>query len=461
MVYIRNIILTLFLLLCFNVSNAQFEKLYGVWMDTLKIRNDVMLRLVFSVEKQNDTIVIFADSPDQYVKDIPITTYSFSDDTFTLAISSLGASFKGVYDQEKDVISGTFKQNGMKFPIQLKRIPERIMWQRPQTPKGPYSYITEDVNFLSADKSTLLSGTLSIPQGEGPFPLIIMVSGSGWQDRDESIFGHKPFLVISDYLAHNGIASFRYDDRKMDKYALATTMDLSKDTEGAWKYFSNDQRFTKIGLMGHSEGGVIAFMLASRNKKIDFVISLAGLVQEASDVLLYQINVWCNTMKFSDEEHQVCQTINRDIFTLIQTEKNQDKLSVKLDEMYAFFSKNYTSDFLAHIGFSPNEFIAKKMQLTNPWYLYFIRMKPKEYAVKVKCPVLALNGNKDMQVPFENIRLLEKYLIPNPSSEFYVMEGLNHLFQVAKSGMVEEYGKIEETISEEVLQKMVSFIKKL
>jgi len=202
-------------------------------------------------------------------------------------------------------------------------------------------------------------------------------------------------------------------------------------------------------------------MLASRNKKVDFLISLAGLVQEAPDVLLYQTNVWCNTMKFSEEENQVCQTMNRDIFTLIQTEKKSDKLSIKLDELYTSFSENYTSEFLARIGFSPNEFMAKKMQLTNPWYLYFIRMKPKEYAVKVKCPVLALNGNKDMQVPFENIRLLEKYLIPNPSSEFFVMDGLNHLFQVANSGLVDEYGKIEETISEEVLHKMVLFIKKL
>ena len=126
------------------------------------------------------------------------------------------------------------------------------------------------------------------------------------------------------------------------------------------------------------------------------MISLAGLVQEAPDVLLYQTNVWCNTMKFSEEENQVCQTMNRDIFTLIQTGKKPDNLSVKLDELYASFSENYTSEFLERIGFSPNEFMAKKMQLTNPWYLYFIRMKPKEYAVKVKCPVLALNGNKDM-----------------------------------------------------------------
>ncbi|MDD3280147.1 MAG: alpha/beta hydrolase [Bacteroidales bacterium] len=461
MVYIRSIILTLCLLLCLHVSNAQIEKLCGVWMDTLKVNNYIMLRLAFSIEKQNDTIIMFADSPDQYVKDIPITNYTFSDDTLALTIRSLGASFKGVYDQDKDLITGTFKQSGMKFSIQLKRIPKRIVWQRPQTPKEPFPYTTEDVDFLSADKSTLLSGTLSLPQGKGPFPLVIMISGSGWQDRNESIFGHKPFLVIADYLARNGIASFRYDDRKMDKYLVSTTMDLSKDTEGAWKYFSKDQRFNKIGLMGHSEGGIIALMLASRNKKVDFLISLAGLVQEAPDVLLYQTNVWCNTMKFSEEENQVCQTMNRDIFTLIQTEKKSDKLSIKLDELYTSFSENYTSEFLARIGFSPNEFMAKKMQLTNPWYLYFIRMKPKEYAVKVKCPVLALNGNKDMQVPFENIRLLEKYLIPNPSSEFFVMDGLNHLFQVANSGLVDEYGKIEETISEEVLHKMVLFIKKL
>ena len=461
MVYIKSIILTLFLLLCLHMSNAQIEKLCGLWMDTLKVNNDVMLRLVFSIEKQNDIVVIFADSPDQYVKNIPITNYSFSDDTLILTIHSLGASFKGVYDQVKHVIVGTFKQSSMKFPIQLERIPERIVWNRPQTPKKPYPYTTEDIDFLSADKSTLLSGTLCLPQGEGPFPLVILISGSGWQDRDESIFGHKPFLVIADYLACNGVASFRYDDRKMDRYLVSTTMDLSKDTEGAWKYFSKDQRFNKIGLMGHSEGGIIALMLASRNKKIDFLISLAGLVQEAPDVLLYQINVCCNTMKFSEEENQVCQTMNRDIFTLIQTEKKTDKLSVKLDEMYTSFSQIYTSDILTRIGFSPNEFMAKKMQLTNPWYLYFIRMKPKKYAVKVRCPVLALNGNKDMQVPFENIRLLEKYLIPNPSSEFYVMDGLNHLFQVANSGLVEEYGKIEETISEEVLHKMVLFIKKI
>jgi hypothetical protein len=209
MVYIKSIILTLFLLLCLHMSNAQIEKLCGLWMDTLKVNNDVMLRLVFSIEKQNDIVVIFADSPDQYVKNIPITNYSFSDDTLILTIHSLGASFKGVYDQVKHVIVGTFKQSSMKFPIQLERIPERIVWNRPQTPKKPYPYTTEDIDFLSADKSTLLSGTLCLPQGEGPFPLVILISGSGWQDRDESIFGHKPFLVIADYLACNGVASFR------------------------------------------------------------------------------------------------------------------------------------------------------------------------------------------------------------------------------------------------------------
>lgn len=457
----KSIILTLGLLLCISASNAQIEKLCGVWMDTLKITEDISLRLVFYFEKQNDTIIIGADSPDQYVKDIPVNKYAFSNDSISLFISSLGAIFKGVYDTEKDQIAGMFSQHGMIFPMHLQRITEHISWKRTQQPQQPYSYQTEEICFLSADKTTQLCGTLCLPQGKGPFPLVIMVSGSGWQDRDESIYGHKSFLVIADYLANNGIASLRYDDRQKNKYDITTTMELSKDTEGALKYFSKDQRFHKIGILGHSEGGTIALMLAARNKKIDFIVSLAGLIQEAPDALLYQLSVLSNTMGFTEEEYLVCQTISRDIYTLIQTEKKQDKLVVKLDEMYVYFQGIYSPELLERIGFSEKAFRIKKMQMLNPWFLYFIRMKPRHYAAKVKCPVLAINGTKDVQVPYENIALFKKYLHPNPASEFYVMEGLNHLLQHADTGFVDEYGKIEETISEEVLTKAMLFIKKI
>lgn len=388
---------------------GQTEVPCGIWMGRLKLPNSE-LRVVYCIEKQNDSLKAILDSPDQYTKDIPVEKIYFSGDSIRMKSKKIQATYSGHYRRDKDCFEGTFTQNG-KFKLRLERVKERITWNRPQNPQPPFPYTEEEITFLSTDGKTKLHGTLCLPEGIGPFPAVVMVSGSGWQDRNESIFGHQPFYVIADHLARHGIASLRYDDR----YGDGNSLDFSMDAEGGIRCLKADPRIDAehIGVLGHSEGGSIAFMLAARMKEVKFIVSLAGALFP-EETLMYQIRA----LSAAEGHPEAADTI------------------------------------------TPAYLYRQAKASPSPWLSYFLSIDGKKLIRKTHCPILAINGTFDLQVPVLNVERMQTLTKPHPDSEFLILPGLNHLMQHCATGKIEEYGQIEETLSPEVLEYIVKFILK-
>ena len=349
------------------------------------------------------------DSPAQGATGIPATVDLLTKDSIKVSVKSLGASYVACFVDGQ--LQGTFAQAGMKLPLNMKEIsPDGP--NRPQTPKGPFPYITEEMTFTNTKAGATLAGTLTVPKG-GAKCVMIMVTGSGPENRDEEIYAHKPFAVIADRLARAGIATLRYDDRATGQSVggdmkNATSIDLAEDAAAGIEWLRAQKRFKKVGLLGHSEGGLIAFMLGAQ-KKVDFIVSLAGPAVKGDSILLYQ-------------------------------SRNSGSP----------LAKGITMEYL------------RNMMKGNKWVKWFMDYDPTENIAKTKCPVLALNGTKDCQVPAaQNIPVLRRLLAKNKKTVIKECEGLNHLFQHCDTGRPDEYYNIEETIAEEVLADIVGWVNKL
>jgi fermentation-respiration switch protein FrsA (DUF1100 family) len=349
------------------------------------------------------------DSPAQGATGIPATVDLLTKDSIKISVKSLGATYVACFVDGQ--LQGTFAQAGMKLPLNMKEIsPDGP--NRPQTPKGPFPYITEEMTFTNTKAGATLAGTLTVPKG-GAKCVMIMVTGSGPENRDEEIYAHKPFAVIADRLARAGIATLRYDDRATGQSVggdmkNATSIDLAEDAAAGIEWLRAQKRFKKVGLLGHSEGGLIAFMLGAQ-KKVDFIVSLAGPAVKGDSILLYQ-------------------------------SRNSGSP----------LAKGITMEYL------------RNMMKGNKWVEWFMDYDPTENIAKTKCPVLALNGTKDCQVPAaQNIPVLRRLLAKNKKTIIKECEGLNHLFQHCDTGRPDEYYNIEETIAEEVLADIVGWVNKL
>ena len=352
------------------------------------------------------------DSPDQGAKGIAVETDYCSSDSISVSLASLALSYQGKL--KGDEIVGTFTQ-GQSFPLVLKRGEEKL--NRPQNPVAPYPYTTEEVAFKNVADGATLVGTLSYPVGykKGKTPVVLMVTGSGQENRDEEIFDHKPFLVIADYLARHGVATLRYDDRGFGKSTggdveHATTLDFMRDAASGVDFLRTSKQFGKVGILGHSEGGSIAFMLGAKGK-VDFVISMAGIGVKGDTALTAQANkileLTGQSMRFSTHQYRMNAIIER-----------------------------------------------------SPWLNFFIDYDPSGDISKTLCPVMAINGSRDVQViPLLNLMGIKVHLKPNSKNIIKEYPSLNHLFQHCKTGNVLEYRMIEETISPEVLEDIVRFIK--
>ena len=348
-------------------------------------------------------------SLDQDAREIPAKFKTTKVDTMEVGVPSIGARFIG---RLKDgTIKGTFTQRGAKFPLELKQ--GEVELKRPQNPSPPFPYSTAEVAFTNASAKAVLAGTLSLPAGAKCVAL--MVTGSGLQDRDEQMYGHRPFAVIADHLARKGIATLRYDDRgtaksKGGSLKSATTRDFSLDAEAGIAYLRGLGKFAKVGIIGHSEGGTIAYMLGARGK-VDFIVSLAGPAVRGDVLLLEQSRA-----------------------------------------LLGDAAKNLT---LEQVRKAP----ATK---GNAWHRFFIDYDPQKDIRKVSCPVLALNGEKDKQVVAQpNVSALRRVLPSNKLSDIKTYPNLNHLFQHCETGLAREYGEIEETFFEEVLKDIADWINRV
>lgn len=406
----------------------------GIWSGDLDVQG-VKLPLVFHLDEDNPTV----DSPAQAAKGIPVKVSRTEFDSIAIYIPAIGASFKGKH--KSDEIVGIFSQRGVRLPLILK--PGEKITHRPQTPRPPFPYSQQEVSFENGD--AVLKGTLTLPEGSSrETPVLIMVTGSGLQNRDEEIFDHKPFAVIADALARNGIASLRYDDRgygeSTGETADCTTEDFMLDALSGINLLR--QNFNKVGVLGHSEGGTIAFMLGA-DKKIDFIVSLAGMVISGKETLLKQ-------NRFSLSQAGYPQATIDEYCNLLSAAFNRDE---------ALLQKIEDSELPVELKYN---ITATLTQLNTPYMQYFLTLDTRDKLADIDCPVLALNGTKDTQVFYEdNLKALNTRLPSNRHNKVMSLEGLNHLFQHCSTGSVNEYFKIEETISPEVPEIISQWIKSL
>lgn len=460
----RNNTLTLLALLTSLSIHAQ--DISGQWYGTLKVQG-TQLRIVFHLTQTDSVYSATMDSPDQGAYGILMNSATFEDNLLKLEIPSATIKYIGTLEENNTVV-GTFQQGGLEIPLDLSREEiQKVEAQRPQEPTKPYPYYSEEVVFQNTEAKVSLAGTLTLPSKEGIYPVVILITGSGPQNRNEEVFGHKPFLVISDYLTRNGIGVLRYDDRGVGEstgdFATATSADLATDVESAIAYLKTREEVdkTKIGLIGHSEGGLIAPMVASRSSDVAFIVLLAGPGVPGDQVLLSQQRLIGKAMGTSDEILQENQATNREVFEIVKQSKNLEQLKADLTSYITKLVVENPSEEQP-TGMSNEEFVTLQVaQIATPWMRYFIRFDPSPVLEKVKCPVLALNGEKDLQVaPNENLEGINNALERGGNENVSIKElaGLNHLFQESETGSPLEYGSIEETFSPVALKEMTNWI---
>ena len=426
----------LMILALMSVAAVTLKAQTGAWTGKLKV-SGVELALIFNIGEESATL----DVPDQGAKDIPVEVSRDAVGGITLNVPAINASFKGLWAGK--VIAGTFTQHGMSFPMTLT--PGAPVVRRPQTPVGPFPYATEEVSFTNGD--AVLKGTLTLPDNcDRRTPVLIMVTGSGLQNRDEELFGHKPFAVIADAFARAGIATLRYDDRGFGEstgdVVLCTTEDLKNDALAGVKLLRS--RFERVGVIGHSEGGTIALMLAGE-RQVDFAVSLAGMIVSGAETLLAQNRRAFESVGLPESEVEAFARLLSDTFTAIRTRAPLP--SADNYDITDALRKNYA---------------AALPSFRTPYMEFFLGLDLSASLSGITCPVMALNGTKDTQVQCDrNIAALEAGLPSNSRSVIRAEDGLNHLFQHCVTGEVSEYKSIEETFSPEVLSEMIAWIKTL
>lgn len=454
-----------FLFLTFS-SIILAQDISGSWTGVITVQGS-KLPLIFNFTRTDNGYTATMDSPNQNAKDIPMDKVSFLDKNLSISFTAASIKYTGKWTSETE-ISGTFEQGAFSTPLILtKGIIEVV---RPQVPAKPYPYYTEDVSFTNFKENIQLSGTLSLPKKEGKFPAVILISGSGQQNRDSEILGHKPFLVIADYLTRNGIAVLRYDDRGVGESkgdpTLSTSADFANDAAAAIAYLNtrNEINIKKIGVIGHSEGGIIAPMLAAHDKNIAFLVLLAG-TGVAGDVLLVDQNYQVGKLAgLTEEQLEEAKVANQDIYDILKSDVDLSEVKKIIS---AYFKKNVAK--IPESERPSTEELDKAIKqevngIATPWLCYFLKHDPKENLKKVKCPVLVLNGEKDIQVSADlNTQAIAKALKEggNKKVTVQILPGLNHLFQHCTSCKLEEYSLIDETFSPEVLDIMSKWIKEI
>jgi pimeloyl-ACP methyl ester carboxylesterase len=442
------------------------QEVVGTWHGLLDVGKE--LRLDIHISKSGDTYSGKLDSPDQGAKDIPATKVEFTNNTLVFEVKNLGVSYSG--NLKSDSIDGTFKQGGFSTKLLLTRsIVELKAANRPQNPLGPFDYLEEEVSFENKVEKFNLSGSLTYPKGEGPFPAVILVSGSGAQDRNEEIFEHKPFWVIADYLTNQGFAVLRYDDRGTAKsegnFETATSVELANDAEGALDYLKANPKINaaKICIAGHSEGAMLAVILAARRKDIHSIALLAGPGIQGSELLLLQQYLINKANGIPEKSNKAMQRFNRKIYKIVVNQSNITDSKPIIEKEIRKALKNTRDEELP--GYSSKEQLIQESlsNVCNPWMFYFIKYDPQKDLEKVNCHVLALNGSKDLQVPpKENLGAMKKFIPKSDKSHvFRELPNLNHLFQECESGNPQEYQTIQQTIQPEVLKILGDWLKSI
>jgi len=449
-----------------SINNPAVSSIYnlsGDWMGTLAA-GGAELRLVFHLHQDEDGDLSGTwDSVDQAALGLPISSAEVDGNSLVLELRASSARFEGTINQAGTEIVGTWIQLGNELPLTLRPQTEAINIERPQEPIPPFPYEAQEVKFSNSDAGIELAGTLTLPEGDGPFPAVVLISGSGPQDRNEELLGHKPFLVISDYLTRQGIAVLRYDDRgfgeSSGEFSTATTEDFATDAWAAVQYLQtrNEIDNSNIGLIGHSEGGLVAPIVAAEHSEVAFIILLAGPGVPGAEVIIAQSEAAQRALGIQGDVIELTKSFNEQVFSIVLSESVDDVAQAKIMEVIEALS----DEDRQRLGIS-NEAVAQQIsQWTSDWFRFFLAYDPAPTLERVSVPVLVLNGSKDLQVlATQNLGPIEEALKRGGNTQYEIIEydNLNHLFQHSETGAPTEYGQIEETFAPHVLEKMGRWI---
>jgi uncharacterized protein len=458
--------LTLIALAVFLTLITQAQDINGSWHGLLKIQG-MQLRLVFHIEADGNGYTATMDSPDQGVNGIPVSETRLENGRLSLAIPQASITYIG--EVKGNTVEGQFKQGGFELPLTLSRdVPEKEVLRRPQDPVEPLPYRSEDVRFENREAGITLAGTLTLPAGKGKFPAVVLISGSGPQNRDEELLGHRPFLVLADHLTRQGIAVLRFDDRGVGEstgdFNAATSADFATDAASAIAYLKTRKEIhpKKTGLIGHSEGGMIAPMVAAKDKSISFLVLLAAPGIPIDSLLFIQQDLISRASGLPEETMRQNKEINQKLFRIIQETDDVAATEIAVRRILQE-AADAPEGITLPPGMTTDEFVDQQTaQVNSPWMRYFLRYQPAEALRQVRCPVLAINGEKDLQVtPKENLAGIQRALAEGKNRKVTVMElpGLNHLFQTSETGSPMEYGAIEETFAPSALAIISDWIR--
>ena len=452
--------------LCVVPCVAQEEAQPRLYTGAIEVPTVGEMGMSLAISDIDEGMLVFMSVPMQGAENIPLNATYLSTGEISATLLQAGIVFTLKENDDQTELTGKMLQSGFTFTIEFKRVDALPTLNRPQTPTEPFVYSTREVTSLHPE-GHLIAGTLTIPSGEGPFPCAVLISGSGQQDRNESLMGHQPFLIIANYLSSNGIAVLRYDDRGVGGSVMKNTEDVLEDTsadfatdaalmvQAARMHPEIDAR--RVGIIGHSEGGLIGPMVAINDSKLAFIVMLAGPGMKGLELLPLQQTLLLRANGASQDMIDAIVNVNRSLFELAVADASEEEMYELVDEAIQL-----AAEFEGPIDSETKEGMKESIiqQLTSPWIRYFLEYEPMPTLAQVSCPVLAMNGTLDLQVPSrENLSVIEEVMTnANRDITIIELEGLNHLFQPANTGNVTEYAAIEITFDQNALELMGDWV---
>lgn len=440
---------------------ANLEKPAGRWTGALEVPGQQLV-MSFVLKREDEGWSGTLDVPSQGLRNFALSDVVVDGQSIRFALAGIPGepTFEGTING--DTLTGELNQGGAVVPFTFKYGVPLEEPRRPQEPKPPFPYEAREVTFDSLSEGVTLAGTLTLPEGEGPFPAVVLVSGSGSQNRDEEVFGHKPFLVLADALTRSGIAVLRYDDRGVGKSTgdptLATTGDLSQDAEAAVRFLREQDNIQhdRVGIAGHSEGGLIAPMVAARSKEVAFIVLMAGPGVSGDQVLVRQVREGAIAEGMAMDTAATIGEAVAEMVDQIKAPEVDEEVIKRALERVLRLQMNLPAQSAVPAAAVEGMYAS----YASPWFRYFLTYDPAEALSKVNVPVLVLQGSLDRQVNAEvNVAAIEKALEHNDRVQVEVLEGLNHLFQPARTGGGSEYAQIETTMDPRVPEIIAEWIK--
>lgn len=432
----------------------------GTWISSLETQGiKTNLGLEVTLDEKN-RLISKCSLKEQGIKDFPVAIV-LTKNTLRFENESLGFHFEGSFNELQNEIKGTFYQNENKNALTLKKGTKLF---RPQEPKGPIPYKVENVQYENTFAKVSLAGTLTLPLMDKKCPAVLLIAGSGPNDRDETVFGHKPFLVLADYLTRNGIVVLRVDKRGVASstghYESATGLDFADDVQAGIDYLKKRKEVNPkhIGLIGHSEGGLIAPMVASKSKDVAFIILMAGPAITGEELLYEQTQAILQAKGVGSSEIEMQRNLQEKLFSIIKEEDDAKIAEIELKKVLDRYLNEFPTEKRKALRIIYETQIDR---INSNWFRYFLTYDPKTALKQIKIPFLALNGDLDLQVSSkQNLPLIAKALKKAGNKDYQVIEfpKVNHLFQTALTGSIEEYSQIEETVSPLVLKTISDWI---